>query len=499
MIWQELVKTAFLGTDRKSLPQPVIEYLQSKGISFEDGEALAVAQSLGYLVYFKKAGFPLADFKGQLPEIPISDSDRSTCSHHLIALLYSILKSEKFTERWFPEIIRLTDSHKKFFPNELLPDYFKNSKNALEFLRRLQKINFVLHPLSKWLIGNHPDWRKWTGAVSEQEWRELPDKLDKFCALRFWNPEAAINFFRIGWEKDDWSSKVAKINACEIGLNEGDEDFLASCHGDKSPQVKKAALRLLLRLPHSGEADKWMAEAISCVTMSGNRFLFKFPGYASKLMAKDALLPSPAQSSPRGNAVLLWNWFSTIEPGVWCKTFKKKASELIEIIDSSSHKDILLEALAVSTSLHKNKDWADILFNSYCNKSDSTVWNAPTFVRECTPGTISDTILHYLRNQPLELPNDRVCLVFTQEFLALWKDELAREVANRIRRLSEKHAHIGNRDLLLRWCKALGFGCSSHLIEEIAGVIGSAMMQPEVQLLQNVLRQRKSLHEIINN
>ena len=89
MVWQDLVKTALIGTDKATPSVSTLENLEKMGIYSED-TAEMVLQGAGVLTILRKGGFPLNDFKEALTEMcegEISKTCTSKSAQHLKEIL----------------------------------------------------------------------------------------------------------------------------------------------------------------------------------------------------------------------------------------------------------------------------------------------------------------------------------------------------------------------------------------------------------------------------
>lgn len=155
MVWQDLVKTALIGTDKATPSVYTLEKLEKMGIHSED-TAEMVLQGAGVLTILRKGGFPLNDFMEAMPEICEAEIGRQ-CSSKSAQHLKEILnpkKDRQVSEALF-EFIFYAQKNNKILPFELLPSFFhlfRGDKKMNEIIKT------VIGRRGIWLAQQNADW-----------------------------------------------------------------------------------------------------------------------------------------------------------------------------------------------------------------------------------------------------------------------------------------------------------------------------------------------------
>ena len=159
MVWQDLVKTALIGTDKATPSVSTLENLEKMGIKAVD-IAEIVLEGAGVLTMLRKGGLPLNDFKEVLPEICEVENGRQ-CSSKSAKHLKEILNPKKDRQLGgaLLEFIFYAQKNNKILPFELLPSLFhlfRDDKKMNEILKK------VIGKRGAWLAKQNPDWFVYT-------------------------------------------------------------------------------------------------------------------------------------------------------------------------------------------------------------------------------------------------------------------------------------------------------------------------------------------------
>lgn len=185
-MWQELLKTALLGTERSQLPAEILTQLQEYGIDSNSNPTQIVLECSAMLGQMRKAGMVLQTYADALPDKAIV-SEENFCNrlsiHHLGLIL------EGSYRKCLPEFTYLANKMNKILPPEYLPTIFKSS------LRDLQLWQTVIP-----IIGNHGRW-----LLQQKAWQRLRQRLQETNVAPFSEKEiypVLKNKFQIWGEED---------------------------------------------------------------------------------------------------------------------------------------------------------------------------------------------------------------------------------------------------------------------------------------------------------
>lgn len=162
-IWQELVKTALLGTERSQLPPEVRNQLQSLGIDMTNAAPTILLESVAFLVPLRKAGKVLPNFVGNLPE-PAAITEENFCNRPSIRFLGLILNGPY--RKVLPEFMFLAAKANKILPPEHLPSIFQESMRN----RKLwETVVPIIGNHGRWLLHQNPAWNRLIKRLQEEK------------------------------------------------------------------------------------------------------------------------------------------------------------------------------------------------------------------------------------------------------------------------------------------------------------------------------------------
>lgn len=154
MIWQELVKTALIGTERSTLSADLQSHLQSQGIDITADAPQVLLQSAAMYAQLRKAGFVLQNLIGNLPQ-PALVSEENSCSRISIRHFGQIL--EGTYKKILPEFIFIAAQANKILPPEYLPLFFQNCQRNKKLWHTALP---VIGNRGRWLLQQNPAWKR---------------------------------------------------------------------------------------------------------------------------------------------------------------------------------------------------------------------------------------------------------------------------------------------------------------------------------------------------
>jgi Family of unknown function (DUF5691) len=158
MIWQDLVRTALIGTDKATPSVSTLEELQKLGIP-SDEVSEAVLEGAGVLAILRKGAFPLPSFECEKWTIS-EDEENPVCSSKSAQHLKEILRGAYRTA--FPEFLFHVKKNKKILPPEYLPEIFHLFRGD----RQLQPVvSAVMGNRGTWLCQINSDWAHFSNKI----------------------------------------------------------------------------------------------------------------------------------------------------------------------------------------------------------------------------------------------------------------------------------------------------------------------------------------------
>jgi Family of unknown function (DUF5691) len=299
--WDGLVSSALLGTDRRparfeELPEAVQERLGEGGLL--DAAALATV--------YKRAGRkPLRDLD-PLPAAPGEDRPlpRPVAIRRLAAMLGG------FQTTALGEWLRAADARGWGVPPEHLPALADYARHRAEY-RPL--VIAAAGRRARWLADLNPEWRFLHAAVPDSNDLELwthgnaLQRRSWLRAVRAQDPVAALAALAEVWPTESAAARTDFLGLLADGLSAADEDFLEAALDDRSKEVRRAAARLLARVPGSRYGERMTERLHAHLTASEGVLSVDLPRRLSASMERDGI----DSQNPEGIGKRAW-WFLQI-------------------------------------------------------------------------------------------------------------------------------------------------------------------------------------------
>jgi hypothetical protein len=356
LIWQDLVSTALVGTQKQAVKLKCLDNELGKILSKLDTEDYegSLLSAAGAIALYKKAGkLPKAD-SSKLPQSSgITDIPECNTSaeQHLEMML-----NGQYTEI-LPEWLKIVTECKKLVSAKYLPDLL-NLGQRQSNLR--EAILPVLGKRGLWLAAQNPEWDYVVGNT-EFTW-EKGSKSAKFLLvkkLRNQEPDTVIPKLEAIWKKQDGETRAILLQALETNLNLDDEAFLEAALDDKRKQVRDVASKLLRRLPQSKLVQRMIERVRPLIIFNDNSVEVTLPQTCTREMSRDGIDESNYERTFGEKASLLFQMLCCIPPSFWCEN--KTPQQLLQIATQNQWQKLLIEGLAIATCNHKDKIWAEAI------------------------------------------------------------------------------------------------------------------------------------------
>lgn len=377
MKFAELTQIALLGTERQSISiPPATTSLGRIETQIDANQRERALLSLAALdgLYERIGSLALRD-NAPLPQpCPVEQATR--ISERAGSLLQNLLDGG--FAQLLPEWLVLATEAQLIAPPETLPPLlnFGASKSELR-----EAILPVLGERGRWLAAQNPEWPWVSGASAENEdiWHveERPARLSFLQKLRRTNPVRARELLAATWKEETSEDRAAFIATFETGLTLDDEPLLESALDDKRKEVRRAASRLLVRLPDSALVKR-MIERLKPL-------LGFVPGAAgsvlklkkSKPAAIEVTLPGECDATMQRDGIELKplpgfgekaSWFIQmleVPPlDLWAHEWNSTPEEIFAASLQGEWKKELFEAWMRAAICQRNAAWAEVLFDA---------------------------------------------------------------------------------------------------------------------------------------
>ncbi|MGW4030130.1 DUF5691 domain-containing protein [Streptomyces sp. NPDC004838] len=396
-LWEELMTSALLGTDRRTPPGAVMTPGGDAPGALLDAAALhTVRRRAGALPAPAAARPEPAPHDGR-PGLPASARARLA---QLLADRAAPASSGRrgsapdLTEL-LPQWLAAANEHAYQAPPSLLPALLDAARARTDL--RPQALAFA-GARGLWLARFNPEW-KFALRGSAGGGALLPDPADAEAVQRLWeeglfaervallgavrarDAGRALALLSGTWATERAEDRLMFLDSLRTGLSAADEPFLERALTDRSRNVRATAAELLSALPGSALAGRMAARAAACLrperTAEGTVAAVRAPRACDEAMQRDGVVPSP----PTGRGERSWWLGQLVEAAplsVWAGRFGgRTAGEIVALPVADGWRDELHAAWCRAAVRQRNAEWSRALLG------------APGLPPEVGPGTSS--------------------------------------------------------------------------------------------------------------
>lgn len=330
LLWQDLLTTAILGTDRHSTQVSAVGSLVSDIMAeLDQSDPSQYLLSAAALVRSVQQAGRIPDRLINELEISSPPEDLPRCSAAAGARLTNML--EGINRELIPEWLLLASAARVRVPEEVLPDLFLWAEKNLE---QMDLVMAVCGQRGRWLAERmsgleHVKTAAVIGRLTDEQvenfWQTERKNARRMLLqqLRKADPNRGLALIQSTWKEDGADERKMFLGALIIGLNAGDEAFLESVLDDSSKEVRLSAADLLARLPSSALVKRQTERVRALLHYKPGGFLRKsqlevdLPEKCAPGMIRDGVEAKRAGRDQGEKADWLYQMLAVVPPGVW--------------------------------------------------------------------------------------------------------------------------------------------------------------------------------------
>ncbi len=436
MPWKELAKIALLGTENSSFSSGTLQKLQEQGFDVKKEAPLLLAEASAMFAQMRKAGFPLKDFEGKLPEAA-EFVEETNCSYKSTRHLKLILDGKYALV--FPEFLYHLLENGKRLPTELMPALMQRP----DIDEWWELIEMAISQGGRWLIGQHPDWKMRLNEPENRNW-ETESKIHRIAFLKFLrknNPAQAIELLRSTWDTENYRNKTIFLQELKVGLSAEDEGFLENALHDRRKEVRQVAAELLSQLPLSEYAERMFQRALDCLFYEKGKWHITIPDEPDKVASTDGILIIHPEWKGE-KAGYLGQIFSGIPPSRWELHFELEPEPLLKLFAKNEWSNTLHKAIAIAAVFHHDEKWIGQMFTYWFENENSPLWNDPVGIQVlelAPPEIVNQLSIAYLKERKGLPEEDDPVFQVLQQNDAPWQNELTLLIINRLQEWLTKY------------------------------------------------------------
>ncbi|MFI2208931.1 DUF5691 domain-containing protein [Streptomyces sp. NPDC020141] len=383
-LWEELVTSALLGTDRRTPPRAVLTGGKEASAALLDAAAVHTVRRRAGLVPAPAAAPPEPAPRDDRPPLPAAARRR-------LALLLADRSAQPSGGRrgaapdlteLLPQWLATANEHGYRPPPPLLPALLDAARARTDL--RPQALAFA-GSRGLWLARFNPEWRFALRSTSGGGAR-LPEAADAEAVQRLWeeglfaervalltsvrerDAGRALALLSGSWATERAEDRLMFLDSLRAGLSEADEPFLEQALADRSRNVRATAAELLSALPRSALAGRMAERAVSCVgpdlTGDGPAAAVEAPHDCDADMQRDGVSPTP----PTGRGARSW-WLGQLVAAaplsVWTDRFGgRTAREIVALPVTDGWREELHAAWCRAAVRQRDPEWSRALLGA---------------------------------------------------------------------------------------------------------------------------------------
>ncbi len=394
-VWEELVTSALLGTDRRT--PPGCEPGPRAPAELLDAAAAETVRRRAGLCPARAARRPEPVPDDPRPPLP------AAAAHRLTMLLTDRPGTAGGGRRGtapdlmelLPQWLATANARGFAAPPQAVPALLDAARGRTDL--RPAALTFA-GPRALWLARLNPDWRFALRATPgggtalpgpeatervRRLWEEglFAERVALLAALRARDPATARELLASTWATERAEDRLMFLDSLRTGLEQADEPFLEQALADRSRNVRATAAELLSALPDSALAARMAARAVTCVSLdralSPPAIAVEAPHECDAGMERDGVVAKP----PSGRGERSW-WFGQLVEaaplGTWSARLGGRTPEEIAALPvTDDWRSDLHAAWCRAAVRQRNGAWARALLG------------APTAPEAGGPGAVS--------------------------------------------------------------------------------------------------------------
>ncbi|MEN0005091.1 MAG: DUF5691 domain-containing protein [Bacteroidota bacterium] len=467
MIWQQLIRIAFLGTDRSAIGNDIYQAMKAHHLATDQQAEEALLESLAYFGQRQKLGRLIQPFEGELHTAPTEQLP--TASSASAKHLHFILNGDY--QAALEEFLHYLAKAKKELPPEALPPLLaKAQKNK----RLWQQLKPILGARAKWLIHQHPEWCTLMPEPTVATWEE-GDRASRSAVMSAWlqdQPEQALQQLQESWPTETAADKKVFLELMGQHLHPAFQAFLEKTKRDKHKDARKLALELLAQLPN-GLFQSEVQQLGKKLFRLDRRKLTLVLTAADLDALEEIRLEKPRKASAYQQELgLAEQLLSIIEPTFWEQEWKVSATAILELFAEASAGNRWLEALTKASLLHQNKPWAEAIVQYWLQKGLDTHWRTPNgkkLLQLLSNASFNTITIRFLKNHFYALEEEHMVTHLLCMGAHRWDDKLTvLIVRNMQNRLSGSNAFFVDAAIhFFKILKVAAYHCNPNLLDTL--------------------------------
>jgi len=497
-MWDELIKTALLGTERTNLPDSLEDLLKAFKLPQAPSSEEALLQLLSVYGAAKKTAVINTKVKFEKFETLLDDNACDIAATKSLKLILKGMHAPALNE-----FLELLEQYQQVLPPTMLPDLFEEAKSNKKLWKDLKHL---IGQRGEWLLAQNADWMHLGNQVVEVDWK-FASKEVRLLLLKYWRknkPQKAIKSLESTWSEEDWKSKVEFLKTLEIGLSKKNEPFLKKGLTESRKEIRKIAGTLLLKIPDSEYSEQLFELLKKYITLKKVNIHIELPEEIDERYGAIVHFDKKKSLSKGIKSLALGQLFSKIPLEKWEAHFQFEPKELVPMFLRSNERQVMGEHLINACFEQKNEKWIAPLLHYWLQEKSNLnfmSWKIKDLIPLLTDKTFNQLAMASLPKEPQLLGELVPLFIFLKNSTQHWDDDLSEKIIAPLKEhiskiqsfnwstwhykeLLQTATYRVNPDLLQR-----GLGDEWNL-----GNSGQEMWQPEIEQFLGGLKFRRKMY-----
>jgi hypothetical protein len=453
--WQEIVKTALVGTERAPLPA-----LGGAGdiggllgrLNGSDRER-SLLRAAAVLACCRRAGSRIPTGEAAVDATTTGASGMGVSEEDLPRIGMAQLRnldlmlSGKFGEA-LPDWLTAVGTRGRRVPEERLPELLEKGRHKSELRAG---ITSVIGRRGHWLAALRPEWKYATqhnlfdnAAIVEappdreearRRWAvgTREERLALLEALRPVQPAWPRDLLVATWMQDAPEDRALFLETFAQGLSLEDELLLEQALDDRRKEVRQVAADLLKRLPDSQLCRRMIDRVGPMMEMAPDTdgvatLKVTLPDAVDPTLWRDGVPPKP-QADSGERTWWAMHLLSIVPLAHWCLQFQRTPAEIVAANRSKQWLDPLLAGWSRALAHIPDPDWAQALLNFWTdNKRASPPSNLAPWANLLPQPRLEECALRLIQNNTFPMTMNHPAAGLLQECRKTWGIEVTRAV-----------------------------------------------------------------------
>ena len=433
-LWENVVATALLGTERQPLALPpsgdsLGDVLSRLNVADRERSLLGAAAAIS--LHQRAGRLPATD--NQPPPQPCEADDLPRCSPRAEQQLSLMLSGQH--KEVLPEWLAAAAAVGKRVPENCLPALLDMGQRQRDLRDAILP---VLGKRGRWLAAQNSEWSWAVGGDEDDEtiWQTGSRDARRLLLqrLRAKDLHRARELVLSTWAEDTPEDRATFLQTFQTGLSMADEPFLEECLDDRRKEVRSVAVDLLSRLPESRLCQRMIERVRPLLKLKAGKkpqIEVTLPKEYDKVMERDGVVQTPDHGVGQKSSWLI-QMLTMIPPSFWCQTWSNMPAILVQVASGGEWKRVLAVGWSFATQRYNDADWAETLLSFWLSSHENSRayewWNLMDVLPSVHREAFVLKVLHSKREQSSD---DHARLL--RQCRHAWSVELSRVVLDSLR------------------------------------------------------------------